>query len=85
MDKAESIKETAKAPRKARQTKAPTYEEAVGELENIVSEMRGGNCDITALAAKVRRASELLKYCRSILTTTEKELNEALGELTGDI
>lgn len=77
----ENAKEPVKA-RKPRQAKTQTYEEAVAELEKIVSEMRGDSCDITALAAKVRRASELLKYCRSILTTTEKELDEALGELT---
>lgn len=77
----ENTKEDPKT-RKPRQAKAQTYEEAVAELEKIVSEMRGDNCDITALAAKVRRASELLKYCRSILTATEKELDEALGELT---
>lgn len=63
-----------------------TYAQSVGELEGILRMMQSDNCDIDHLAAYTRRATELLKACRSRLTTTEEELRDilaALGTETG--
>lgn len=59
-----------------------SYAESVGELEAILRTMQGDNCDIDHLAAYTRRATELLKACRSRLTATEEELNAILADLT---
>ena len=57
------------------------YAESVGELESILRMMQGDNCDIDHLAAYTRRATELLKACRSRLTATEEELRSILDGL----
>ncbi|MCM1076995.1 MAG: exodeoxyribonuclease VII small subunit [Bacteroides sp.] len=58
-----------------------TYAQSVGELENILRMMQSDNCDIDHLAAYTRRATELLKACRSRLTATEEELRDILASL----
>lgn len=60
-----------------------TYSAALGELEKILSELRSENCDIDTLAARVRRATELISLCRGRLTRTEEELSKVLSELDG--
>lgn len=57
------------------------YAESVAELESILRMMQGDNCDIDHLAAYTRRATELLKACRSRLTATEEELRSILDGL----
>ncbi|MCI8997767.1 MAG: exodeoxyribonuclease VII small subunit [Muribaculaceae bacterium] len=58
-----------------------SYAQSVTELENILRMMQSDNCDIDHLAAYTRRASELLRACRSRLTTTEEELKSILATL----
>jgi exodeoxyribonuclease VII small subunit len=58
-----------------------TYSQALAELEEIVAALQSDNCDIDTMVAKTRRASELLKICRSRLTATEQELKDVLAEL----
>lgn len=61
-----------------------TYAQSVSELENILKMMQSDNCDIDHLAAYTRRATELLKTCRSRLTTTEEELRDILATLNAE-
>ena len=42
--------------------------------------MNEANPDIDALAGQVRRAGELIRFCRGRLRKAEKEVAEALGE-----
>lgn len=58
-----------------------TYEKAVAELEAILKDMQSEQCDIDKLAAKTRRATELIAACRSKLTATEAELRQILSSL----
>ncbi len=58
-----------------------TYAQSVSELEAILRMMQSDNCDIDHLAAYTRRATELLKACRSRLTATEEELRDILAAL----
>lgn len=58
-----------------------SYAQSVTELENIIRMMQSDNCDIDHLAAYTRRAAELLRACRSRLTTTEEELKSILATL----
>lgn len=41
-----------------------TYTSAITELEKIVGEIESGEVDVDVLTAKVKRASELIKFCR---------------------
>ena len=42
----------------------PTYTQSLAELEKILAELRSDACDVDTLAARTRRAVELLKFCR---------------------
>lgn len=55
--------------------KTISYNAALEELRQIVDELQGENIDIDELAAKVRRASELIALCREKLRTAEADLN----------
>ncbi len=58
-----------------------TYNQAVTELDNIIKLMQSDECDIDQLAIYTRRATELLRECRSRLTATDEELRQILSEL----
>ncbi len=62
-----------------------TYAQSVSELESILRMMQSDTCDIDHLAAYTRRATELLKACRTRLTTTEEELRDILASLGNDV
>ena len=64
------------------------YTEAFEELQAIVSEIEQGEISVDELSEKVKRAAQLIKICKSKLTTTEEDVNKILKELdtaTGDI
>ena len=58
-----------------------SYNQAIAELEKIVESLRSSATDVDTLAARTRRAVELLTICRSRLTTTEEELRTILNSL----
>ncbi len=58
-----------------------SYNEAIAELEGILQRMQGDSCDIDRLTAMTRRATELLRECKSRLTATDSELREILDQL----
>ncbi|MDE7119199.1 MAG: exodeoxyribonuclease VII small subunit [Muribaculaceae bacterium] len=58
-----------------------TYNEAIGELEQILRNMQGDQCDIDKLAALTRRATQLIAECRKRLTATDEELRKILDDL----
>ncbi len=59
----------------------PSYNQSLAELEKILAELRSDSCDVDTIAARTRRAVELLKICRERLTTTEEELRSILASL----
>ncbi|MDY0101822.1 MAG: exodeoxyribonuclease VII small subunit [Lentimicrobium sp.] len=64
--------------------KAINYTDAIVELETIVSEIENATIGVDELSEKVKRAAELIKFCRSKLTSTEKEVNAILQNLSSD-
>jgi len=61
----------------------PTYEEAFGELQQIVSEIEEGQISVDELSEKVKRAAHLIAICKSKLSTTEEDVNKILRDLDG--
>jgi len=55
-----------------------TYTSAITELEAIVQDIESGEIDVDVLTAKVKRASELIKFCRDSLRDTQKEVGKVL-------
>ncbi len=57
-----------------------SYSEAIAEVEKILARFGDGSLDVDTLAAEVKRATELIKYCRERLAKAEKEVGEVLSE-----
>ena len=57
------------------------YEEAFEELQQIESDIEEGEISVDALSAKVKRATELIRFCKEKLHTTEEDVNSILKEL----
>lgn len=58
-----------------------TYTAAFEELQEIVNEIEQGEISVDELSAKVKRASVLIKICKTKLTTTEEDVQGILTEL----
>lgn len=58
-----------------------TFLTAKKELENIVKDIQSGEMDVDVLTEKVKRASELIAYCKEKLTKTESELQKIIEDI----
>jgi exodeoxyribonuclease VII small subunit len=58
-----------------------TYETAFAELQQIESEIMDETVTIDELAGKVKRAAELINFCRTRLRATEEEVNAIVKEM----
>ena len=56
------------------------YEEALSQLEDIVSKMENEELDIDELTTELKRAQKLVKLCKDKLTKTDKEIKTILKE-----
>ena len=54
------------------------YEEALKQLETIVSKMEAGEYNIDELTEQLKQAQKLIKLCRDKLTKTDAEINKIL-------
>jgi len=53
---------------------APSYEAAVGELEQLVAAMEGGQMPLDRLLEGYKRGAELLLFCRARLKVVEDQV-----------
>lgn len=58
-----------------------SYTEAKKELTEIVTAIETGELDVDALTEKVKRATELILFCRTKLTHTDEELQKILNDI----
>ncbi|MBQ9672901.1 MAG: exodeoxyribonuclease VII small subunit [Prevotella sp.] len=56
------------------------YEEALRQLETIVSKMEQGEYDVDELAEQLKTAQKLIKLCRDKLTKTDAEIKKILDK-----
>ncbi len=56
------------------------YEQAYQELQTIVRRMENDELDIDQLTNQLRRAQQLIKFCRDKLTKTDEEIKKILAE-----
>lgn len=59
-----------------------SYSNAMKELQTIMSEIEQHDANIDILIEKVKRASELIKYCKKQLTETNSEIQKVLDSIT---
>ncbi|PRY95917.1 exodeoxyribonuclease VII small subunit [Marinilabilia salmonicolor] len=58
-----------------------TYNQAISEIEEILAKMENEELDVDELSDKVKRVSELVRFCRSKLKNTEEEVEKVLKEM----
>ncbi len=51
-----------------------SYESALSELQELVTDLQGEAVSIDDLSQKAKRAAELIKFCREKLRHTDQEL-----------
>ena len=56
------------------------YEAAFAELQSIVNKMENDELDIDQLSEQLKRAQELIKFCKAKLTKTDEEIKKILAE-----
>ena len=56
------------------------YEDAIRELDEIVTKVENGSLDIDQLTATLKRAKELVALCRDVLYKTDEEVQALLEE-----
>jgi len=61
--------------------KTLSYSEAIAAIDEILEQIETGELDVDELAARVKRATELLKLCKSKLFNTTKEIEKVLKEM----
>lgn len=57
-----------------------TYEAALAELERIVASVESGELPIDKLTVQLKRAQELLAFCKTQLTQVETDVNALLNK-----
>jgi exodeoxyribonuclease VII small subunit len=57
------------------------YADALAELESILEEIEDDAVDVDVLAARVKRAAELLRVCRDRITAAQVEVSQVVAEL----
>ena len=61
--------------------KKQTYHQAIAEIEEILGKMESEELDVDELSDKVKRVSELVRFCRTKLKNTEAEVEKVLKEM----
>ncbi len=62
-------------------TKKPLrYSDAISEIEEIVAQIESNELDIDELTEKIKRVSELLKFCKAKLRSTEVEVQKIMKD-----
>lgn len=55
------------------------YEQAMKDLEAIVTKMESDELDLDAMSDQLKRAQSLIKTCRDKLTKTEEDIKRILA------
>lgn len=64
-------------------SKKLTYEAAYAELQEILVSVQQEEINLDALAKKLKRAKELIEFCKKKLHAVEEELDEIFEEDEG--
>ncbi len=60
-----------------------TYPAALGELESILAELERDSVDVDRLAERVKRASQLIRFCRARIASAQLEIEQIVTDLDG--
>lgn len=68
-------------PAASPETPAPTFRQALEELEEILARIEGDETDIDQLGDELRRAAHLLEVCRGKIRKAEVEVTQIVQNL----
>lgn len=57
------------------------YDDAIEELEEIINGMEDESIGVDELSNRIKRAAELIQFCKAKLYRTDKEVKEILATL----
>ncbi|MBC8107928.1 MAG: exodeoxyribonuclease VII small subunit [Anaerolineae bacterium] len=60
--------------KRSQQSPPKSFEEALRELESILSEIENGNVGLEESLVKYERGNFLIQHCRGVLTVAEKQI-----------
>lgn len=60
--------------------KSLSYDQAYAELQSILAELQQSETSIEDLTKKIKKASELINYCKTKLRSTEKDIQKLLQD-----
>ncbi|MCY7299871.1 MAG: exodeoxyribonuclease VII small subunit [Ilumatobacteraceae bacterium] len=63
---------------------AQGYSEALAELETILAQLERSDVDVDVLAAQVKRAAELIGFCRDRIGNARLQIEQVVAELGAD-
>ena len=63
---------------------ATGYAAALAELETILSELERTDVDVDVLAARVKRAAELIGFCRDRIGSARLHIEQVVADLNDD-
>ena len=71
----------------AKKTQSPpkNFEDALAELEQILSEIEGGQVGLEESLVKYERGTFLIQHCRGVLNTAEKQIEVLTKTADGGI
>jgi exodeoxyribonuclease VII small subunit len=58
-----------------------SYKDAFTELEEILYKLENNELDVDDLTSNVKKASELIKFCKSKLFETESEIEKIIEDI----
>lgn len=58
-----------------------SYSKAIKEIEEILKYIESQEVDVDVLVEKVKRATELIRYCKNKLRTAEEEIHRTIHML----
>jgi exodeoxyribonuclease VII small subunit len=71
-------------PDKTPAAPAASYADATEELDRILADLERDDLDIDVLAERVRRAAELLTWCRGRIRAASEDVTAAVAALQPD-
>jgi exodeoxyribonuclease VII small subunit len=60
------------------------YAEALAELESILAELERSDVDVDVLAERVKRAVELIGFCRARIGNARMQIEQVVADLGAD-
>lgn len=60
---------------------AAGYGDALAELDEILGQLELGDVDVDVLAARVKRAAELITFCRDRIGNARLQIEQVVAEL----